>query len=605
MKKARILWLSDIHYCDNDIDFLKKYVDVNAHLETNQRRIKLYIDSVKCKINELKPSHILISGDLTFSGQSEQYENMYLNILKDYLDSDKNVRLIPIVGNHDLDRDLLLVLRKKLKLDSEFLDYSKRANLLEKVKKTEIDKAEYNKIIEKNIEAFHFITNSSIEKFGTINKINLFDLSFSNFKKFFTKEIEQRLNTTVEFLLNEDKTYSVIHDKEYNLIFINLNSAWFAWGDDTYENLFKTSSINFKEYGQLTYNSDALASILTVLKNNKSLLDENIVICQAHHGFPWIAYEELYDDGVSHLGEMLKMVDIYLTGHIHVQHNPPSKYFDRTYYFESPQLLDYHLYKEHKNDSRFKISQNHGFSLLEISENIQIGKQEKYVIENFDSRSKSPFLFSSTDEFKWSKFDTDFEFKLQKSIKTNVFEYSERNSVKNELQDENLIQYFECIKNEGTGDFNLIGDFNLNLNSFAETYFSEYLPFQHHKNYLNNVLTFVNDTTNITQLNFLNKTIDYTDFNAFLKNLLNDFKNIESAMPSLTDVDYIILDIDLYNFYKSNGKIHSLIDAKKLFESKFNILKYKYYEDHIKKVNIGFKLFTLSQYRKYICKKPE
>ncbi|MBK8723855.1 MAG: metallophosphoesterase [Saprospiraceae bacterium] len=240
MSQAKILWLSDIHYLHNE-DFIDKIY---------KKKINQYFESIRDEIyNKIKPTHIVITGDIVFSAKKEQYDGLYDHILKSYLLDNPKVRLLTCIGNHSVNRDMVKIFTEKVRQGkTNFWKSENRQNFISTSKDDDI----LNKFLNYQ-EVKNQLANYSIN--DLVKEKNLFNLLFIHYIAFYKERVISRiddinrLNPEEIQILNQDRNeckFGVIHDTKYNLIFVTLNSAYLAWGDETYEELYKDSSKAFQ-----------------------------------------------------------------------------------------------------------------------------------------------------------------------------------------------------------------------------------------------------------------------------------------------------------------------------------------------------------------------
>lgn len=433
-KKAKLFWLSDIHYCHENADIKSK-----STYGARKDMIEAYFEKIAQKISDEKPTHIIITGDLAFSGEYDQYVGMYNAILKPYLDLNGNARLIICCGNHDCNRAVI----HESKFTDDFLphitkidDYDGRKDvkeMLEKVKFDDIEK--YKEIIKLSPKEGKRIKRNLDKSDKDSENFNMFNILFSGYQFFYKNYVQKRynkinssqVNIKLHFLNDEDNQglWGVIHDVEYNLIFTILNSSWLAWGNETYKGLLAKVNFNtaFFEYGNLYYDDSTLKQITSVLTNfeESNILSENLVVCLSHHNFSWMSYKSQYYN--MHFSDLLSLQDIMLMGHIHVKHYNPTIYRGKTICYEAPQVFDYHIYYAATKDFR-KLEESLGFSVFEILQDLSQFTKFSYWLDN-GSGSDTIFI-SRKPEFEWvqTKSVSQEPIKLDKKFKVNVVDIS-------------------------------------------------------------------------------------------------------------------------------------------------------------------------------------
>lgn len=323
-RKPSILWLSDIHYKQ----FLKsnkiRVGTTNIEEILEDKNLKLpeikcinkYFENLIKQIRAENYTHILITGDLAFSGDTKQYVSLYYHFMEEILE-DENVRLITIPGNHDVDY-------------SSLNDFTK-----EYIK---------NKTFEKKVEFIRDLYDSSSE---TKDKYKL----LSNYEDFFNIHIKNRLlrfkeKGKIELFSYEQSNglFGIIHDLEYNIIFNCLNSSWVCVGNNNLIESIKTNkdSLNInnrKELNDFLNNAEhgniiigELTDIQSAFNDLKSSSQQECcVITCMHHPRSWLHQGHLYND--KNFQWLLDVTDIFLSGHLHVPHHPPTTYRDKSFFF--------------------------------------------------------------------------------------------------------------------------------------------------------------------------------------------------------------------------------------------------------------------------------
>jgi len=254
MSKINIFHLSDLHF---GLEFLG-----NIKEDVIEKRTKI-LDNLIEKLENLKqdwkPDIIIISGDIGFSGEKENYVeawNWLDNLLKKLNLNTES--LILCAGNHDR--------------------YIKDIINLRQI---------YPKI-------------EDVDRF----------LEYDNIKK-----LEKRFNAFSEFCSNHNIPYLVFNDDENHLIgfreiqelrFVVLNSSWFSLGGENDRgNIFigLPHILNMKKKEQLQ-NPDII---------------EDITISILHHPFEWLNQSEIdkFGERDASYVELARNCDIILSGHTH------------------------------------------------------------------------------------------------------------------------------------------------------------------------------------------------------------------------------------------------------------------------------------------------
>lgn len=418
-EQMKILWLSDIHYIQND----EHFTGILKSTDQCKKQMKLYYDSIKNHIKESQPTHIIISGDIAFSGSYNQLVSFHTDVLQEYLD-ESNCILNVIPGNHEFNRKPIEVIinkyDKKNKADAFFNSslntYKGRNKFLSKVKKLDFSKIKKKEIgiIQDSIHDGTNFINDWIKK----KNHNLYDLCFHDYMKYYKEYVvktwSKRTDGSLKCLSKESNNpndqhglYSVMVDHKFKCFFIGLNTAWYSWGEKTYEHLIKENILNksFNEYGILTIDNDTISEVNSILEkfNFEMLKDEYFSAISFHHPMSWIAYDDKYNN--SDLQNIILKNDINLSGHIHIQHSEPSLYKNKTWMFEAPQVCDYHLYERGKTKEKIDTSSTLGFSEFTLSPSRKKIRQTRYRLVNAFSSDKklNPFGLATNKKFNWEK----------------------------------------------------------------------------------------------------------------------------------------------------------------------------------------------------------
>ena len=95
--ETNILWLSDIHY---------KWIETKNEYDKNENVKKLISNLIALLEKSFKDKidKIILTGDISFSGNSYEYEKFKEMILEEiFKTQSKAPQVIPIPGNHDIE----------------------------------------------------------------------------------------------------------------------------------------------------------------------------------------------------------------------------------------------------------------------------------------------------------------------------------------------------------------------------------------------------------------------------------------------------------------------------------------------------------------------
>lgn len=177
--KKRILWFSDIHFLEDSIEeYLQKFLDE-------------FYSTCKELNEEQKIDYVIISGDLTNKGTKAEFDKFGKNIIEHLFKVISDSKLLVVPGNHDL-------------TISKSIDYEKFRII--------------NNPENKNVRVNFFKKDAQYKSF------------FTNYTKFCKKYKKYFPEAFVNYSINNktDFLYGYHKDKENNLLFILLNSAWLS-----------------------------------------------------------------------------------------------------------------------------------------------------------------------------------------------------------------------------------------------------------------------------------------------------------------------------------------------------------------------------------------
>lgn len=412
---ANILWLSDIHYCHDDNALLVKLGGRPVRFST----IKSFFESIKNEIDGHRPTHIIITGDLSFSGQKAQFKSFYDVVLKKYLESNPDVLFLTCAGNHDIQREYIHPLLEVLKGQEIKIDvntHSGRRFIISQFTSLKAKIGDYDEF-EKVLHNDRNSTDPELLKRWYKNELSVDRLLFFNYIQFFKEYVLSRIeaiNSKGDERLEitypaknphyEDLLNFILVDHKYNLVFIVVNTSFYAWGKDTFDKLTNEDILegDFNEYGLLSLDSEIMEGLDSQIRvlSKSNFLKNNVVFFLCHHPISWLHYEESLPD--SRLSKIMESVDCLLCGHIHVPFYAPSIYRERTLVFDSPQLMDYKLYVK-DGQALEQIGETIGFSSIKINGDLSKIIRTHHSILNSSRRQKNlnPFKFAECETFEW------------------------------------------------------------------------------------------------------------------------------------------------------------------------------------------------------------
>ncbi|MHA1380165.1 MAG: metallophosphoesterase [Candidatus Helarchaeota archaeon] len=278
MDIINILHLSDLHFG------LELLADIKE--DVIEKRTKI-LDKLIEKIENLdrywKPDIIVISGDIGFSGEKENYNEAWkwINLLLKKLNLNTE-RLLLCAGNHDrYIKDIIKLKRIYPKIDD-------------------------------------------IDKFLEMDNIKILAQRFNAFSEFCKEHY-------IPYLIFNDESNHLIGFREIlKLRFVVLNSSWFSLGDENDRgNIFigLPHILNMKKKEQLI-NPDTT---------------EYITISILHHPFEWLNQSEIdkYGERDVTYVELARNCDIILSGHTHGEELfEPDKKFASAWLFKAGAIFD-------------------------------------------------------------------------------------------------------------------------------------------------------------------------------------------------------------------------------------------------------------------------
>lgn len=430
MKESRIFNLADIHFRDkpDPNDFIGKRNDS-------------YFKSIEKMIISNEPTHIIINGDMVFNAKPSQYEQCYKILLYEYLNNHESVRLILTPGNHSIQRALPKIILSKCGLkfnniapediDPTKLLYSEKQEIENIIR----EKFNSNELLARDVFgelAKNYTEIGKYDDFLRGKDFKLFELLFFPYSQFVNEYVIKRFDEInsrerkgngdiIEFesYRKSQGLHGVIYDKEYNLVFACLNGVSYAWGSETFADIFNSikdwsdkDSLNdlfkrlYQEYGNLglgTSAKEVSEDLLRLRDTNK--LNQSAVLLLSHVPISWLNYFTVYKD--EHLKSILEVIDIALFGHVHVSHFDPTIYRNRTYVFESPQLYNF---KFEKLTSDKIVGGDYvrslGFSIFSFFKNNNEFSYTAYKLSSEDN-----FIIRNGDyKFIWVGLDDSFRF---------------------------------------------------------------------------------------------------------------------------------------------------------------------------------------------------
>ncbi|HCA43074.1 MAG TPA: hypothetical protein DEP28_07460 [Bacteroidetes bacterium] len=417
-KEIKLLNFSDIHF---------KAISDDA---VGIRNIN-YFEAVRNQIDTLKPTHIIINGDMVFSGKEEQFNACYNLIFNGYLEKEenKNVRLILAPGNHSLQRNIPQIFFDTLKKGKRRYKITEIKSIKGKIEfEKELgnifqDKPRKHSLLEKFANELEKIDFA--EELRNSDGMKISDYLFLKHQKFVSSKIIERFdninkncNNCIEYdtYKSSKGTHGVIFDREYNVIFSILNGVEYFWGKESYDKLVDQQIIDesFDEYGNLSFGISTNNVYNELMKlYHRNVLGHSIVCLLSHVPISWMSYESQYNSR-SNFSYIMKHTDIAFFAHIHVEYFEPSIYRNRTYFFDSAQLFDHTFYEVSDDQIDIKIIPSLGFSYFKM-----FGDNSQFSQTHYKLIGKDLFKKNSLDKYDFEFEGEEFYYEL-KSKKGNL-----------------------------------------------------------------------------------------------------------------------------------------------------------------------------------------
>lgn len=518
---TKILWVSDIHIKEN---------------EFNDYEINTYFVEMIKFIHKEYPilEYIIISGDIAFSGKTEEYNLFNEHFIKNIKTIYPNIIILSIPGNHDIIWDQL----------------------------SPTDE--------------NFFTNNYNTRNKFISDQN--EISFENYVNFFEKNILPTFNSKKNIVHSfrkerECMTHGYIIDKDNKICFILINSAWLSFGqglvnafisnkeifkyDKSIKDNLKTilSNItNFPEFGSQMIGSKFIEN-LKLLNNVFDNYNDHTVITVMHHPQNWLHYEELYGKTESihnkkPLNQLKEHSHIFLTGHEHVPHFANKITDNDPIHIKGGCFIDDY-------STPFDEQENNRFSILEVIRN-----EGASFVKNIDFEIKME-TESSGDKKTIIKYLEQSEKLIY--LKKKIFFPNNKSTHKKEhffktIHDINDLSYYKGVISHWT-------DRNNNC-VFSIVDYSEFVK----KDNKEIFHTFILENLNYNKIDI---TVYLKDDEFGYKEKISKENNIEEKIQIINETfdKYKIKKEDLFNKYK-----HSIL--KEFFDNDitdFNKISIKFH----------------------------
>jgi 3',5'-cyclic AMP phosphodiesterase CpdA len=302
----RLLWISDIHFKGGN--FVENTLGLDEYLGT-------FVD--KCaELERIAPfDYLLISGDIAYGGDVQEYQNFTKYILSRLQSKlSKHVKLLIIPGNHDVSR------AHAQEMVNGFLNIrTARISLKEKMDR-------HKKYLNDNYQIF----------------CDMFGAYTAHFKD------NAAIPLGVHSSLGDNHfLFGHVVDLNKKAIFVLLNTAWYSLGPaflDTYlsDEVFSHTAFSKEkqaeiskalraigdEYGnQITaVEIERLVDEITKMKEQLAKYPDYVIITVQHHPINWLGWSERIQLSESNFHQLRRETDLLLTGHEHVPHVHQAEY---------------------------------------------------------------------------------------------------------------------------------------------------------------------------------------------------------------------------------------------------------------------------------------
>ena len=436
-----IIWLSDIH-------IRKRSSDEDNQNELLDEFCVLFRDKIsELQIDVNRTTYVLISGDVSFSSEQDQYlhiKDLLCSMIPDKFR--KCFKFIWCPGNHDVSW-------------SNFINiyYKKGADIVTHFK----DRNASFEVTE-NDKLFEYYTNNLAYKYNSKEPL-------------FCIEDTSKVSVSTRYRNSGLEGYVIDHDSK--VMFIIVNSAWYCRGGsigkflescgaemevDVLVSIIEES----KEAGQLitgfqSKKSKKLAKEILALLRKPEYCDY-LKITFMHHPIDWLDPREIHSYAPNMQGkgtiftEILENSAVLLTGHVHPSKVNRVEYLSdlKLMHFRAPMLINH--YKEDEEDAS-KLFPCNGFGVITIERLIRKFKVQYYdtgyFLEGFGIRESGmpSESVSFGEDRKLVKSGTDYKKILGDPIIFYDVEGTENFSLENVKNGEALnlkesLEYFNVFK---------------------------------------------------------------------------------------------------------------------------------------------------------------
>jgi len=528
----RFITFSDIHYKteyktdDHITAYLKSFKDTIIGLNDNQP-----IDAV------------FISGDIAFSGEGDQYQELKVALRQNLPDS---IPIFSVLGNHDVNWAYL---------------------------KDAIGR-------KKSLENLFSFTEEDI-----INELEKTNSKFKKVFKEFRENFDSKINEEIEpkYLINYcPKSYAgYIWFSEFKMLFVLLNSAWYSFGpgvikdyydemveplgpDEIKRKFFDFLGEAYSQEGKQSYFFSSFPfsnEISKILKSN----NDARVITLAHHPPSWLKWEEQFttDPDKRNLSELLSVTDLLITGHLHSPVLPPSLLQNTCFHLSNGPFLDYHYIESNviKTNPIGKFP-NNWFNLIEID-------SDSFTCNCFNLKIVPIGKGHLNYKFEWSPIIMDtYDFKKDNYSEETIVNKKKGKLVKIKLfKPKNLDSLIKSLGSKRKNIFYLPDPSNNKIEIDAVNVLKS-----SHEEYL----IILNNLDRMYKIIDQSKKFENLAEDSLFENLINaldTYKLKDLPMPVIAFYDFIeaIDDKDVYAEYQ-NRKFILFQSFKHKFFSKFEEL---------------------------------
>jgi len=361
--QIKIVWISDIHFRGDDqynhvsIDSFVKYLENSINSEINT-----YFGDI----------YILITGDIAFNGNEFSQYSDIRKLVKRVIGRNnyERVKVVVCPGNHDVSwKEFYNIFN-----DIPKKDLNKVINFF-KNKKSSFNREKFSKL-------FINYSNNLSPNSRRLAEDNKDEIELIKDDCFYFPKSNKRFEVSEDYY--NDGLDGYLIDKTNKLMFVIVNTAWYAIGNSLKEFIYGLTEYEYtipilielieasKEYGQMVsglgfnQNLSYFTNLISKVEEYRDL--SYTIIGLMHHPLEWMDWSEKdnYAIGEPNLIKILKSCNLILSGHIHPsRHNKYELLFSerKVLHLRSPQFLG------HDQTTESGLFPCNGFTILHICNN--------------------------------------------------------------------------------------------------------------------------------------------------------------------------------------------------------------------------------------------